>query len=111
MPMAQIRSEEFIGRTTAVHPGKKCCSRTTMSARLIWRSIRKTHGQSIRRFGIRDGHRGAFIRRLTGRGAEYLNRPTVATTGNNLPADFRRNEWAGLELLLLRQIQSCFTQL
>src|SRR5580704_7997260 len=92
MHTALMRSGEFIARTMVARPGKKCYSRTTMWARSIWHSIRKTRGRFMRRSGIRDVHRGAFIRRHTAQGAEYLNQPMVATTGNNLPTDCRPNE-------------------
>ncbi len=106
---APIRSGECIGRTTAARLGKKCCSRTTMSGRLIWRSTRKTRERFTRRFGIRAVRRGAFIRLRMARGAEYSNPRMAATTGNNFSADCRPSEWDGLELLSLRRIQIWFT--
>src|SRR5271156_1524201 len=97
MLMAQIRSEECTGRLMADPRGRKCCSRTTISARLTWRSIRRIREPFMPRSGIRGVRRGAFIPRLMGLGAEYLSPRMVEATGDNLRADSRRNEWAGLE--------------
>src|ERR1700722_3939905 len=89
---ALMPSGECTGRATAARPGKKCCSRTTMSAPLTWRSIHRIRERFMPRCGIHDVHRGAFIRRLMDLGAEYSNLWMAATTGNSFRADSRRNE-------------------